>query len=597
MKKSAPGFFELFTQKCKTASEPDVWEGQPFVRLSKREKLFLVILLCTAGVLLYFGWRLFWFLTDDAYISFRYVSNSILGYGYVWNPPPFRPVEGYTNFLWIVVLDAVWRVFNVAPPQSANYLSLFFSFSTLVLGAFMVLRIHWNSSLRPYLMIFLGMVLLGITTNRTFLAWSSSGLETAMFNFFITLWIYSCIFIHQSSKRWIFFTALSAALTSLTRPDGLLLVAATVLMLGLTFLKQKHKLDLKSFLLASPLLLIVLHLIWRINFYGQWLPNAYYAKHVAPWPQAGLRYGLSFILEYALWIWLALLLFVLITKFPDILKTARAGFSNLIAIGSDKNYEHRTDPLITLVASSTLIAHTLYYTFIIGGDHFEYRVYSHLILFIFISFIWLLNKVKLKAYISITSLAIFILLSYPVPWTHWLLTHRIGTESIDKPTKYVPISDHWPRFVSWYGKAFDSLQLWLIEGHYVCVRHHQHKVFHLWQISRFPSREQGISVPADGYPVMVQFGVGVAGWALPRINIIDVSGLNDFVIARTPHDPNSPRHIAHDRKPPDGYVESFMPNVWLTGMKRIKIGQRKVPLTKENIIESEQGWAEKIKKL
>ena len=40
----------------------------------------------------YHGWRLFWFFTDDAFIAFRYVSNAIAGYGYTWNPPPFRPI-------------------------------------------------------------------------------------------------------------------------------------------------------------------------------------------------------------------------------------------------------------------------------------------------------------------------------------------------------------------------------------------------------------------------------------------------------------------------------------------------------------------------
>lgn len=56
---------------------------------------------------LFYGWKLFWFMTDDAYIAFRYVSNSMLGLGYVWNPPPFHPVEGYTSFLWVAILDIV----------------------------------------------------------------------------------------------------------------------------------------------------------------------------------------------------------------------------------------------------------------------------------------------------------------------------------------------------------------------------------------------------------------------------------------------------------------------------------------------------------
>jgi arabinofuranosyltransferase len=52
------------------------------------------LIVLVASVLLYLGWRMMWFLTDDAFIAFRYVSNRLLGHGYVWNPPPFRPVEG-----------------------------------------------------------------------------------------------------------------------------------------------------------------------------------------------------------------------------------------------------------------------------------------------------------------------------------------------------------------------------------------------------------------------------------------------------------------------------------------------------------------------
>ena len=40
---------------------------------------------------LWIGWQALWFLTDDAHIAFRYVSNSVLDHGYVWNPPPSSP--------------------------------------------------------------------------------------------------------------------------------------------------------------------------------------------------------------------------------------------------------------------------------------------------------------------------------------------------------------------------------------------------------------------------------------------------------------------------------------------------------------------------
>ena len=88
--------------------------------MNQRERLLYALILLLAGAALCYGWKLYWFLTDDAYISFRYASNWDLGHGLVWNPPPFRPVEGYTNFLWIVLLYGVWQVLDVAPSRSGQ---------------------------------------------------------------------------------------------------------------------------------------------------------------------------------------------------------------------------------------------------------------------------------------------------------------------------------------------------------------------------------------------------------------------------------------------------------------------------------------------
>jgi arabinofuranosyltransferase len=111
--------------------------GQPRWRTAAVLGLFLAAL--AAAV---WGWRLFAFLTDDAYIAFRTVHNHMAGYGWVWNPPPFRPVEGYTSFLWLVLLEAVWRLTGVEPPDSANVLSLGFGCATLLLAGWMVLRMR-----------------------------------------------------------------------------------------------------------------------------------------------------------------------------------------------------------------------------------------------------------------------------------------------------------------------------------------------------------------------------------------------------------------------------------------------------------------------
>lgn len=54
------------------------------------------------GVVLLTGVRAAWFFTiDDAYLTFRYTANLAAGHGPVWNVGE-DPVEGFTNFLWMV---------------------------------------------------------------------------------------------------------------------------------------------------------------------------------------------------------------------------------------------------------------------------------------------------------------------------------------------------------------------------------------------------------------------------------------------------------------------------------------------------------------
>ena len=63
---------------------------------------------------------------DDAYIYFRYVSNWVAGHGLTWNPG-HEPVEGYTSFLFVLLLaiPAALGVYLPAFVQLANLILLF----------------------------------------------------------------------------------------------------------------------------------------------------------------------------------------------------------------------------------------------------------------------------------------------------------------------------------------------------------------------------------------------------------------------------------------------------------------------------------------
>ena len=60
-----------------------------------------------------------WFLCDDAFISFRYARNLLEGHGLVFNPGEY--VEGYSNFLWVLELAAIWGLSGVGASQWEHF--------------------------------------------------------------------------------------------------------------------------------------------------------------------------------------------------------------------------------------------------------------------------------------------------------------------------------------------------------------------------------------------------------------------------------------------------------------------------------------------
>ncbi len=553
------------------------------------------ILVALAAIGLVTGWQEFKFLTDDAFIAFRYVSNSILGHGYVWNPEPFRPVEGYTSFLWVAILDVVWRAFGIKPPQAANVLSLLFSFGTMLLMVLALWRMKLNEQLEKLRFTLIGIALAGLLLNTTFLTWTSSGLETALFNFCITAWIVLVITGSQTGHTWRLAVTGAAAATYLARPDGIVVVLSTILLMGLSYLgdRSKGRFGVRWILSVSPLLIPPVHILWRKSFYGEWLPNTYYAKSIGFWPESGLRYLASFVLEYGIWIWLLVLLVAsgkLLQRYLQRSKMPVSDNRHLLSLhGGLPNSRWGT-----VIAVATLCIQIGYYTIVIGGDHFEWRVYSHLPPLLLISFIAFLDYLRMRRIWATAALLALIASSLPIPWAHHFIEKQVQKLPV-ADTLHVTVAGKLPFFLWPIAKPDDELQAWLTD-HLVCVRRREHELFAERQMRVFPPRTLEVPAHAGRYPVAAFSTVGVAGWVLPNVNIIDAYGLNDYIIARHEGLRSEHRRMAHDRSPPEGYIASFIPNFGQGPHGEPVFRQRRpaYELTANRIKALESYWEKKI---
>jgi arabinofuranosyltransferase len=606
-------------------------KASPCRRVGPAPGLARFWVLGAAMLLAVIGWRLFWFQTDDAYITFRYVSNLLAGYGLVWNPPPFLPVEGYTSLLWALLLGAAWRLTGLDPPRTACWLSLLCGLGTLALAWRAIGRLRLSPPLDRRRTLLAALALLGICTNRTFLTWLSSGLETQLWNLCFTWWLLEALGLlgEENSPAWGLRLSTAAALSCLARPDGLLTVPATVLLARISHAgssrgaangpgskaregrtpeayskyvevvrpsatpetgpfpepqqKRYEKCGLElaaarssarpvraAVLTASPLLAVAAHLLWRRWTYGAWLPNTYYAKVPAPWPEMGWRYLASFVVENGIWVWLALA----VAAASRALLSSRRG-------PSGRPRRPAAARLAMAIAPAVVAAHVLYYTLIVGGDHFEYRVFSYLVPLLFVSALALIDAAGMGAAAAAATLGVFLLASWPLPWLHWWHTKDLATREQTSFLRW-PLAGDFPAPMRPVVAAWDGWQATLI-GHAIGVRHQEHKICLAWMSGRLPSRQQGARVAWSGRPVMATDGVGLVGWVLPHVAIVDRLGLNDRVIARTPL-PASGRSgiMAHERRPPPGYVECFMPNVHVHE-REVRVRPRPVPLNDDRI--------------
>ncbi|WP_437692482.1 hypothetical protein [Sorangium sp. So ce176] len=261
--------------------------------------LVLPMLVALVGAL-----RVASFTIDDAYISFRYAENLANGNGLVYNVG--ERVEGYTNFLWTVLLAGAVKL-GATPPAAAKVLGVACACGALVPTYLLSRRLRAFSNL-PCLATWL------LATSILFSGYAVFGLETPLF-LLLTL-AGTELFLREedaaaagdaprlaltlSSFPW---SGVVFALAALTRPEAPLFLGLLVIWHVDQAFSRRNLLRLLAF--ALP---VAAHLLWRHSYYGAWLPNTLAAKtgNFAQQLQGGSDYVRKYAQHAGAFLWLGL---------------------------------------------------------------------------------------------------------------------------------------------------------------------------------------------------------------------------------------------------------------------------------------------------
>ncbi|MCB9876573.1 MAG: hypothetical protein H6835_03135 [Planctomycetes bacterium] len=470
---------------------------------------------------------------DDAYITYRFVANAHAGHGLVWNPAPFLPVEGYSSFGWALLLWGAWSWFGVEPPTASLVLSFgcgLLQFA-IVARALLTMRSAAGEPAPVWLALSSLTALVGC---RTWLQWWSSGLETPLFVALTVAWVLLAFRRVRPGGGSFGLWMLLAVLSALVRPDGLLYVAATITT-GVVWWLRRAWPGRCLVVGGLPVLMVVAHLLWRRWFYGEWLPNTYYAKVSTPWPDAGVRYLASFVIEHGVWWWLLLVA-------AWLLPAARRWRAA------------RTVSWPALAATAAMLLQVGYYVVQVGGDHFEYRVFAHLVPLMVVATQRMALDVA-RAPWARAAWPAGLLVASGFGWFHLAASWQMPVNGLWQSEHQVPA------LLRPIARVHDRLQGWL-HLHFVCLRCNQHAQTLAALQAQLPERGPAQAAPGD-VPVLAVGAIGWLGWVLPDVALLDRHGLCDWVVARTPPDLAAgeawrqllSKHLREGERNGDGWID------------------------------------------
>ncbi len=252
-------------------------------------------------------------LAEDAYISLRYSAQLLAGNGLVFNPGEY--VEGYSNFLWVLLVAAGGLVHDNLV-DVARALAVASTLVAVALTALLVRRVSGSA--------WAGVAAAAVVaSSASVAAYGPSALETPLFAALLL-----AVLLAVVADRPLAAGLLVAAAT-MTRPDG---AVVAIVVLGWLLARREWRSARALFVAAA--VPGAIWTVWRVTYYGHLLPNPIAAKSGGAL-SAQLASGWAYATGFAAASW------------PLLLAT---GIGLVLAVR-----DVRTRPVVALLAAVTVV--------------------------------------------------------------------------------------------------------------------------------------------------------------------------------------------------------------------------------------------------
>jgi arabinofuranosyltransferase len=403
-------------------------------------------------------------LNDDAWITFRYARSLAEGQGPYFNPD--EHVEGYSNFLLMLILAAAIRILGPAAAYPVTKLIGLLGAVVAIAGAALLARHLLDAPGTRSRAASLGWAAGAlVAVNSGFALNVTSGLETTLFSALLTLGL--VLLAPDGAWRGAGF---AFALAAWTRPEGAFLFGGVLLArvaAGEWRSGARRHLVVDTAVVGLAVIAQVALRRWAYD--GEWLPNTYYAKAGGMATLSAQGYILQFVYLQ--------------------LTPALAPLAMLPLIVGGPALRRRALPALGLALSGIVAV------LLSGSDWMP----GHRLL---VPYLPAWAALVVAAIVGVTQRA---------PWP------PVQRELAAAVTLLAAVAGTWTwqqgiRTALW--DYSDLRTRGYVTGHAALAR---------WLAQR--------SQPGDTIALM---DIGIVGWMLPRHTILDISGLTDRTIARSP---------------------------------------------------------------